>query len=62
DAELFNQYGIIMVNPERHPNVNVVGARAFISWILSRHGQDLIADFRVDGQQLFFPNAAREPD
>jgi len=57
DEALFNQYGIIMVNPEKHPNVNVAAAQTFIDWILSEEGQSAIASFRVEGQQLFTPNA-----
>ena len=57
DPALFNQYGIIMVNPEKHPNVNVEAAQTFIDWILSEDGQSAIASFKVDGQQLFTPNA-----
>nr|WP_323776402.1 substrate-binding domain-containing protein [Amylibacter sp.] len=57
DANLFNQYGIIAVNPEKHPHVNTAGAQMFINWMLSKHGQDLIAAYRREGQQLFFPNA-----
>ncbi|MCB1835924.1 MAG: substrate-binding domain-containing protein, partial [Geminicoccaceae bacterium] len=58
DPKLFNQYGIILVNPEKHPGVNAEGGQAFVDWILSNEGQDAIAAYRVDGQQLFFPNAA----
>jgi len=57
DPSLFNQYGIIMVNPEKHPNVNVEAAQTFIDWILSEEGQSAIASFEVQGQQLFTPNA-----
>jgi len=57
DPSLFNQYGIIMVNPEKHPNVNVEAAQIFIDWILSEEGQSAIASFEVQGQQLFTPNA-----
>jgi tungstate transport system substrate-binding protein len=57
DPSLFNQYGIIMVNPEKHPNVNVDAAQTFIDWILSEEGQSAIASFEVQGQQLFTPNA-----
>ncbi len=57
DPALFNQYGIIMVNPEKHPNVNVDAAKTFIDWILSEEGQSAIASFKVQGQQLFIPNA-----
>lgn len=57
DARLFNQYGIIAVNPSKHPNVKADLAKAFVDWILSDAGQTAIAAYRVDGQQLFFPNA-----
>nr|WP_325253822.1 substrate-binding domain-containing protein [Amylibacter sp.] len=57
DPNLFNQYGIIAVNPAKHPHVNTAGAQMFINWMLSEHGQDLIAAYTRDGQQLFFPNA-----
>ncbi|MFQ5622601.1 MAG: substrate-binding domain-containing protein [Paracoccaceae bacterium] len=57
--EMFNQYGIIQVDPARFPHANVDGARTFIDWMLSPKGQNLIAGYSVDGQQLFFPNAAR---
>ncbi|QDY69548.1 substrate-binding domain-containing protein [Qingshengfaniella alkalisoli] len=57
DPKLFNQYGIILVNPEKHPNVKAEDGQAFIDWMLSDVGQQAIADYKVDGQQLFFPNA-----
>ena len=57
DPNLFNQYGVILVNPEKHPNVNAEAGQAFIDWILSNEGQAAIAGYRLDGQQLFFPNA-----
>ena len=57
DANLFNQYGIILVNPKKHPRVNVEAGQAFIDWILGDEGQSAIASYRLDGQQLFFPNA-----
>ncbi len=57
DPALFNQYGVIALNPERHPHVNIDGATAFLDWLLSEEGQKAIAAYRVDGQQLFFPNA-----
>jgi len=59
DPALFNQYGIIMVNPEKHPNVNVEAAQTFIDWVLSEEGQSAIASFEVQGQQLFTPNAEK---
>lgn len=57
DGRLFNQYGVILVNPARHPNVRAVSGQMFIDWLLGPEGQAAIAAFRVDGQQLFFPNA-----
>ncbi|MEM8630896.1 MAG: substrate-binding domain-containing protein [Pseudomonadota bacterium] len=57
DPRLFNQYGIIPVNGERHPNVKADLAGVFVRWILSDDGQAAIASFRLDDQQLFFPNA-----
>ena len=61
DPRLFNQYGIILVNPEEHPNVKAGLGQRFVDWILSREGQAAIGSFTVDGQQLFFPNATRLP-
>jgi tungstate transport system substrate-binding protein len=57
DPRLFNQYGIILVNPERHPNVRAEAGQAFVDWVIGPDGQAAIAAFQVDGQQLFFPNA-----
>ena len=57
DPKLFNQYGIILVNPEKHPNVKADLGQRFVDWVISPEGQAAIADFKVDGQQLFFPNA-----
>lgn len=57
DPRMFNQYGIIAVDPERHPNVKADLAQRFVDWVLSEEGQTAIAAYRVDGQQLFFPNA-----
>jgi tungstate transport system substrate-binding protein len=57
DPNLFNQYGVILVNPEKHPKVKVAEGQAFIEWILSDEGQSAIASYKLDGQQLFFPNA-----
>jgi tungstate transport system substrate-binding protein len=59
DADMFNQYGVIPVNPEGCPSVNVEAAQAFVDWMISAKGQSTIAGFRIDGQQLFFPNAPR---
>ena len=57
DPKMFNPYGIIAVNPARHPAVNHKGAMQLIEWITSAEGQASIASFKVDGQQLFFPSA-----
>ena len=57
DPKMFNPYGIIAVNPARHPAVNYKGAMQLIEWITSTDGQARIASFKVDGQQLFFPSA-----
>ncbi len=57
DARLANPYGVLLVNPERHPHVKADLGQAFIDWLLSDIGQSEIAAFRVNGQQLFFPNA-----
>ncbi|MDH3263937.1 MAG: substrate-binding domain-containing protein, partial [Paracoccaceae bacterium] len=57
DPELFNQYGVILVSPERCPSVKAEPAQAFIDWLISDQGQRAIAGFQLDGQQLFFPNA-----
>jgi tungstate transport system substrate-binding protein len=57
DKRLFNQYGVILVNPEKHPHVKKDDGQAFIDWVVSAEGQKAIADYKIDGQQLFFPNA-----
>ncbi len=57
DQRLFNQYGVILVNPAKHPNVKQELGQAFIDWIISPEGQKAIADYKINGQQLFFPNA-----
>ncbi len=59
DARLFNQYGVMLVNPQRHPHVKVADGQRFIDWILSPAGQRAIASYQINGEQLFFPNAAR---
>lgn len=58
DAALFNQYGVIAVNPEKCPETRAQAAAGFIDWLLSEAGQAAIASHKRDGQQLFFPNAA----
>lgn len=57
DQDLFNQYGVIPVNPEKCPSVNASAAQSFADWLVSDAGQNAIAAYRVEGQQLFFPNA-----
>ena len=57
DDGLFNQYGVILVNPAKHPKVKAKAGQAFIDWILSDAGQQAIRSYRLGGQQLFFPNA-----
>ena len=57
DERLFNQYGVILVNPEKHPGVKADAGQAFIDWLIGDEGQAAIAGYQVDGQQLFFPNA-----
>jgi tungstate transport system substrate-binding protein len=59
DPRLFNQYGVILVNPAKHVHVKADEGQAFIDWLISDQGQKAIADFRVEGQQLFFPNAKK---
>jgi tungstate transport system substrate-binding protein len=57
DKRLFNQYGVMLVNPGKHPSVKRVEGQAFIDWLISPDGQKRIADFKIDGEQLFYPNA-----
>lgn len=57
DKKLFNQYGIILVNPAKHPRVKKAEGQAFIDWILSAEGQNTIRSFKINGEQQFFPNA-----
>jgi tungstate transport system substrate-binding protein len=57
DPKLFNQYGVILVNPQKHPNVKAKEGQAFIDWLIGSDGQAAIASYKIGGQQLFFPNA-----
>jgi tungstate transport system substrate-binding protein len=57
DRRLFNPYGVILVSPQRHPHVKAADGQRFIDWLVSAAGQAAIASFRIDGQQLFFPDA-----
>ena len=60
DSNLFNQYGVILVNPSLHPHVKAEQGQLFLDWILGSEGQSAIENYRLDGVQLFFPNANRE--
>lgn len=57
DKQLFNQYGVILANPEKHPHVKKELGQQFIDWLISADGQKAIAAYKINGQQLFFPNA-----
>jgi tungstate transport system substrate-binding protein len=57
DKRLFNQYGVMLVNPAKHPNVKKDLGQQFINWLVSPEGQKAIADYKIDGAQLFYPNA-----
>ena len=57
DKRLFNQYGVMLVNPEKHPNVKKELGQQFIDWLISPAGQKVIADYKINGEQLFYPNA-----
>jgi tungstate transport system substrate-binding protein len=56
DKKLFNQYGVMLVNPAKHPNVKKAEGQAFVDWLISPDGQKTIADYKINGEQLFFPN------
>jgi tungstate transport system substrate-binding protein len=58
DRRLFNQYGIILVSPAKHAHVKKEAGQSFIEWLVSAEGQKAIADYKINGQQLFFPNAS----
>jgi tungstate transport system substrate-binding protein len=59
DKALFNQYGVILVNPAKHAHVKQADGQKFIDWVVSAAGQQAIADYKIGGEQLFFPNAAK---
>ncbi len=59
DKALFNQYGVMVVNPAKHPHVKQAAAQAFADWVVSPAGQGVIASYKIGGEQLFFPNAGR---
>ncbi len=59
DDKLFNQYGVMLVNPQKCPSVKAELGQQFIDWLLGPDGQQAVADYKIDGQQLFFPNAKK---
>ena len=59
DRRLFNQYGVLVVNPARHPHVRAAEAQKFVDWVISPVGQKTIAAYKIGGEPLFFPNASR---
>lgn len=59
DDRMFNQYGVMVVNPVKYPHVNAAQAQKFVDWITSPAGQSVVASYRVGGEQLFFPNARK---
>ncbi len=60
DAKLFNQYGVILVNPKKYPHVKAAAGQKFIDWLVSADGQGVIAAYKIGGEQLFFPNATKK--
>ena len=59
DTRLFNQYGVLVVNPAKHPHTKMAEAQKFADWVISSAGQAVIAAYKIEGQQLFFPNAGK---
>lgn len=59
DKRLFNQYGVILVDPKKHPHVKAKDGQAFIDWLISAEGQRAIGDYKINGEILFFPNASQ---
>ena len=59
DNKLFNQYGVMLVNPAKHPQTKVVEGQKFVDWVVSANGQKAIAGYKIGGEQLFFPNATK---
>ena len=60
DRRLFNQYGVMLVNPEKYPTVKKELGQTFVDWLVSPEGQNVIAGYKIDGQQLFFPDAEKK--
>lgn len=59
DTRLFNQYGVMVVNPAKHPQTKAAEAQKFVDWVISPAGQNVIAGYKIGGEQLFFPNATK---
>jgi tungstate transport system substrate-binding protein len=59
DTKLFNQYGVMVVNPAKHPQTKAAEAQKFVDWVISPAGQNVIAGYKINGEQLFFPNATK---
>ena len=59
DRRLFNQYGVMLVNPDKHPSVKKDLGQMFVDWVISPEGQQTITDYKINGEQLFFPNAGQ---
>ena len=59
DRQLFNQYGVMVVNPAKHPHVKQAQAQKFVDWVVSPAGQNVIASYKIGGEPLFFPNAGK---
>lgn len=59
DTKLFNQYGVMVVNPAKHPQTKAAEAQKFVDWVVSPAGQAVIAGYKINGEQLFFPNATK---
>ncbi|MES2999679.1 MAG: extracellular solute-binding protein [Pseudomonadota bacterium] len=59
DKRLFNQYGVMVVNPAKYPQLNAAGAQKFVDWVTSPAGQAVVASYKIGGEQLFFPNAVK---
>jgi tungstate transport system substrate-binding protein len=59
DSRLFNQYGVMVVSPAKHPRVKLVEAQRFVDWVISPAGQNAVAAYKIGGEQLFFPNASK---
>ena len=59
DKRLFNQYGVMLVNPAKHPHVKAVDGQKFVDWLISAPGQAVIGNYKIGGESLFFANAAK---